>query len=437
MTNKNTNTNNNIIQILLENKKARRRRKKSNPGNPGNPMSYMKYNQMESKPFNLVNSLPNSSQLEDQKRVRFMEAMRDPFSTKSPYSIYDNGSNTFPIQGNIEGAEAPVYPQISQDDYFEDPTTRQPARQFSNPRRFNISDEFLDDFDNESDLSEIPLQTLLPGQQSGNSWFAPRMEQEQEFEEEEKFGISGIQEQPETRFSERVESQPKFATPFRAQPESLEEQILEKMDSVSKRLDSRQKRIEKEREEIENLEMNREDIESRINTKEGKLQEIRELRDQIKSKRRESMGKEEKPTMEEIRQERVKRAEEEKKQQDMIKNFTDLKTKLEELKKSKPRKTDLSTSNKEDKKLRKEFQELIKGEDYKFIGRTNIGNTTKIDTFIQMLEAGSKLHIQKLKELQAPTSVKYDEIRNPPRTKGNIQTFVKSAAGGGAVASRI
>ena len=74
------------------------------------------------------------------------------------------------------------------------------------------------------------------------------------------------------------------------------------------------------------------------------------------------MGKKEEkvvtqPTKEEIRQERVKRAEEERKQQDMIKSFTDLKTKLEELKKTNPRKTDLSTSNREDKKLRKKIQE--------------------------------------------------------------------------------
>ena len=34
---------------------------------------------------------------------------------------------------------------------------------------------------------------------------------------------------------------------------------------------------------------------------------------------------------------------------------------------------------------RKEFQDLIKGKEYNFIGRTNIGNTTKIQTFIKSL----------------------------------------------------
>ena len=79
MKNKNIINNKNIIQILCENEKSKRRKKKSSQGEP---ISYMKDNRMESKPFNLVNSFPNSSQLEaDSRRVRFMEAMRDPFST--------------------------------------------------------------------------------------------------------------------------------------------------------------------------------------------------------------------------------------------------------------------------------------------------------------------------------------------------------------------
>ena len=34
--------------------------------------------------------------------------------------------------------------------------------------------------------------------------------------------------EPETRFSDRVEPPPKFATPFRPQTECLEEKIIEK-----------------------------------------------------------------------------------------------------------------------------------------------------------------------------------------------------------------
>ena len=70
--------------------------------------------------FNLVNSFPNSTGLED-RRARFIDAMRDPFSTKSPYSIFDNGSNTFAREGNTVGAEQPVQPVINQASYFEQP----------------------------------------------------------------------------------------------------------------------------------------------------------------------------------------------------------------------------------------------------------------------------------------------------------------------------
>ena len=84
---------------------------------------------MESQPINLVNSFPNSTGLED-RRARFFDAMRDPFSTKSPYSIFDNGSNTFAREGNTVGAEVPVQPVINQASYFEQPRTviRSPQR---------------------------------------------------------------------------------------------------------------------------------------------------------------------------------------------------------------------------------------------------------------------------------------------------------------------
>ena len=122
----------------------------------------------------------------------------------------------------------------------------------------------------------------------------------------------------------------------------------------------------------------------------------------------------------------------------MIQKFTDLKTKLELLRQTK---TDLYSKVQKDQPIRKEIQELIKSDDYGFEGRTNIGKITKIDTFIKMLEKGSRVHIEKLKNLEAPTTVAYDSGRNPPTTSGNIQTFAKTAGGGagggGAVASRI
>jgi len=220
MPTKNTNTNNNIIQILLENKKAKRRKKESSKSQSA-PTSYMKDNQMQSRPLNLVNSFPSSSRLDDQAgRVRFMDAMRDPFSTKSPYSIYDNGSNTFARQGETVGAEVPVSSQLRPDDYFEEPI-RQSARQFSSPRRFDINYDNSDlstvgsnsynssHISDVSEMSEFPFPLRKVRQESVNSfpgiplykstdesryddWVDLSQQGEQE-NEEDKFGISGAQ----------------------------------------------------------------------------------------------------------------------------------------------------------------------------------------------------------------------------------------------------
>ena len=134
--------------------------------------------------------------------------------------------------------------------------------------------------------------------------------------------------------------------------------------------------------------------------------------------------------MEEVREQRVKNSVETNKQKEMIQRFADLKTKLIELK-ERPVAPKKNLWPGKDKAIRKEIQDLIKDEDYGFEGGTNIGKTTRIDTFINMLEQGSKVHIEKLKNLEAPTTVTYDSGRDPPRTSGNIQTFVKSAGGGG------
>ena len=117
MVNKNKNNvinNKNIIQICCD--KPMEKQQQDN-GKKQKPINYLKDNAMESQPFNLVNSFPNSTGLED-RRARFVDAMRDPTSTKSPYSIFDNGSNTFAREGNTVGAEQPVQPVISQADYF-------------------------------------------------------------------------------------------------------------------------------------------------------------------------------------------------------------------------------------------------------------------------------------------------------------------------------
>ena len=325
MTNKNTNTNNNIIQILCEQKRIKRRKKKTN-NSQGAPSSYMKYNEMDTKPFNLVNSFPGSSRLEDQsgrvrfmgggirnpysipqlagqsERVRFMDAMTDPLSTKSPYSIFDNGSNTFPIQGNTDGAEAPVYPQLSQDDYFEQPPTRFSAqsssRIFTRPLgRFSLN---VDDFSDTMSDASPGYQELSTDQ----SRFIPLSDISEQPQEEDIFGISG------TRFSERAEPPPAFSTPYRPQPEGIEEKLSESISRMEKLLDKRKRKQQKaindmdnELEQIERLDMGKEDDDMRflnpeekrkqdseafiseIDRKELQLQELREKRQELKDRR--------------------------------------------------------------------------------------------------------------------------------------------------------
>ena len=91
--------NKNVIQICCD----KQHQNNSNQGSKKQKPSFTKDNEMESQPFNLVNSFPNSSGLGMDRRARFNQAMQDANSTKSPYSLFDNGSNTFERQGNTEG----------------------------------------------------------------------------------------------------------------------------------------------------------------------------------------------------------------------------------------------------------------------------------------------------------------------------------------------
>jgi hypothetical protein len=120
MVSKNTVINNkNIIQICCDKPMKKQKNEYNNQGSKKQkPSNFIKDNEMGSQPFNLVNSFPNASGLGMDRRARFLEAMRDPISTKSPYSIFDNGSNTFAREGNTVGAEQAVMPTISQSDYF-------------------------------------------------------------------------------------------------------------------------------------------------------------------------------------------------------------------------------------------------------------------------------------------------------------------------------
>jgi hypothetical protein len=130
--------NKNIIQITGDIKnKQKSNQKKQQSVNPPLPAFHIQ-NPRIIRDATPQNTFSNSTGLDDEARkLRFIQAMREPFSTKSPYSIFDNGSNTFERQGNTEGREIPQSPQISQDDYFSQPETRQ----FSQPETIQFSQQ--------------------------------------------------------------------------------------------------------------------------------------------------------------------------------------------------------------------------------------------------------------------------------------------------------
>jgi len=124
--------NKNIIQICGNIKKQHKQSSSSSSSSSRYP-STTNVSVIPNSSTPIYNSFPNSTSLEDESRkIRFLQAMRDPVSTKSPYSIFDNGSNTFQREGNTAGYEEPASAQINPDEYFDEPQRPQP--QFSQPR---------------------------------------------------------------------------------------------------------------------------------------------------------------------------------------------------------------------------------------------------------------------------------------------------------------
>ena len=182
---------------------------------------------MESQPFNLVNSFPNSTGLED-RRARFIDAMRDPFSTKSPYSIFDNGSNTFAREGNTVGAEVPVQPVINQADYFQQPRTliRQPQRvpvsSFGNFSGASPINRFDDGLDDEASQASSNYQNSWNRQQqiqeenaSPSFGIGPGFEEEYDEEAPEYKYDKVITSAKETRFSNKPPMPPLYNKPYK------------------------------------------------------------------------------------------------------------------------------------------------------------------------------------------------------------------------------
>lgn len=541
MPTKNTNTNNNIIQILLENKKAKRWKKGSSKSQSA-PTSYMKDNQMQTRPLNLVNSFPSSSRLDDQAgRVRFMDAMRDPFSTKSPYSIYDNGSNTFARQGETAGVEVPVSSQLRPDDYFEEPI-RQSARQFSNPRRFDINDDITDlstvgsnsynssHISDVSELSRFPFPLRKVRQGSVNSfpgiplykstdesryddWVDPTQQDdipdEISTDNSDKFGISGAQYfQPEqTRFSETIEPAPAFSTPYRPQAEPKtggetgETELRHRSQKLDRDMEFYEDAINEIDREFRNLDMmhegsgetapatrfsetiepppafstpyrpQAEEVGERIDKLIGKIDSVsskigkkqqpepeqeqpiqeveKELEDAETERQRILQEKQAQRDAYVALDEELKRKKKiDKKLKTVITNLEDFITNAEREKKTVPKKgqkvgrpkagevreteiIEIPPKLKKGNTLREDIINLIGDEAFaEYKGVRNIGALTDAQGLLDKLKNGSAEVLERIKTIEKDKE-ESPQKRVPPRTSGNIQTFAKTAGGGG------
>ena len=508
---------------------------------------------MGTRPLNLVNSFPSSSRLDDQAgRVRFMDAMRDPFSTKSPYSIYDNGSNTFARQGETVGAEVPISPQLRPDDYFEEPI-RQSARQFSSPRRFDIRDDISDISDlspvgsnsynsshisDVSEMSEFPFPLRKVRQESVNSfpgiplykstdesryddWVDPTQQDdipdEMSEDNSDKFGISGAQyfQPDQTRFSQIVEPPPAFSTPYRAPTEpnkggeTGETELRYRSQKLGRDAELYENAINEIDEELKKLDMMNEgggEIEPatrfsetvepppafstpyRPQAEEERIDKLIEKFDSISSKlgkKKQQEPEQEQPIqevekeLEDAETERQRILQEKQAQRDayvaldeelkrkkkidkifktVITNLEDFITNAEREKKTVPKKgqkvgrpkagevreteiIEIPPKLKKGNTLREDIIKLIGDEEFKeYKGVRNIGALKDAQGLLDKLKNGSVEVLERIKTIQKDKE-ETPQKRVPPRTSGNIQTFVKTAGGGagggGAVASRI
>ena len=89
--------------------------------------------------------------------------------------------------------------------------------------------------------------------------------------------------------------------------------------------------------------------------------------------------------------------------------------------------------------LKNEIIELLKDKTFtEYTGPTNIRNLTDAESILKILNKGSSQVIEEIKQIEADKK-ETPKGRNPPRTKGNIQTFAKAggAGGGGSAYSKL
>lgn len=400
---KNVINNKNVIQICCD--RPKRRRKQERRPKSNNDSDIRKYLTKDYTP-QFVNSFPNSTQLQqDDRKVRFIQAMRDPFSTKSPYSIFDNGSNTFQREGNTIGAEQPTLPPISQRDYFENPRSlaSRPTQRFQVGDSFQNSSKFspIADYSNLINEEEFGDLESVADSDADNTWYAPNL-QKLRGALDDDIPVDDIPpderyvDQSFTRFSSNQPfSQPAFQTPYRAPQQLTDEPII--IDSPqSEALPDEEAKIEAEMLQAQA------EIDENTRRKQEQQQAYEALAIELKRKK-------------EIR-----------------KKFKSVSDKLKELVSSGAKKVE------KDSDLKKEVVALLKDQDFKeYSGERNIRNLSGAQKLLNFINQGSDKLLAEIKQIEddkKESPVK----RQGPRSRSNIQTFASAGgAGGGSAYSRL
>ena len=405
---KNVINNKNVIQICCD--RPKRRRKQERRPKSNNDSDIRKYLTKDYTP-QFVNSFPNSTQLQqDDRKVRFIQAMRDPFSTKSPYSIFDNGSNTFQREGNTIGAEQPTLPPISQRDYFENPRSlaSRPTQRFQVGDSFQDSSKFspIADYSNLINEEEFGDLESVADSDADNTWYAPNLQKLRgALDEEEEYDDIPPDEryvdQSFTRFSSNqpfAQPPPAFQTPYRGPQQLTDDPII--IDSPQSEAAQAQP-DEEAKIEAEMLQAQAE-IDENTRRKQDQQQAYQALAIELARKK-------------EIRA-----------------KFKSVSSKLSELVLTGKKKVE------KDSDLKKEVVALLKDQDFKeYSGERNIRNLSGAQKLLNFINQGSDKLLAEIKQIEddkKESPVK----RQGPRSRSNIQTFASAGgAGGGSAYSRL
>ena len=384
MRSKNVINNKNIIQICYEKVKRKKRKQPSQ----SQSQAQSEYNESTNvgKGINIqprvINNFPNSSRLEppDDRRVRFMEAMRNPFSTKSPYSIYDSGSNTFQREGNTSGVEQEIQPQLSQDDYFQEPRSfmKPPVRPESRPpERFQVT----------SPISPIS-QMGEYDEDAGRSWFRPNLyaplEEDESVDAEEEGSVYEARKDI-SRFDANTPAPQAFSSPYRA-PET-QELKLEPVEVDDEETERAFEQLDQEIQSQPKFQSPYRGVQSQ------EEQDILDERLEQEMKAYQDKQKQERAQQQQAYQDL---ADELDRKKDIRKKFKSVSTKLQEL---------IATGERKVKKnsdLKNEVIEFLKDPEFKeYTGPKNIRNLSDAKSILETLKKGSTQVIEEIKQIEA------------------------------------